>query len=322
MFLIGGDFAQLLPVIAKGTISDCVAASIRRSTLWQSFTVFRLEINMRVSNADGAEQFRQFLLDVANNHLNPIAPEYPLAVMLHPRVELTDDIEAAIFPNSILASIDLCVNRAILCSTNKETFEINRNILRRLPGRDRDYFSADEVPDSDGNLDYTTEYLNSETPCGMPPHRLTLKVGAIVMCLTNLAPKNGLCNGTRLVVESCQSRVVRCRIISGMEIGTQVLIPRITTAPKENGLPFTLQRRQFPLRLCYAVTINKSQGQEYDVVGVYLPRPVFSHGQLYVALSRAKSWAGLKLQVVDLQNRQGTIEDRVFTENIVQTQIL
>ena len=51
--------------------------------------------------------------------------------------------------------------------------------------------------------------------------------------------------------------------------------------------PFTLLRCQFPLQLAFAITINKAQGQTLSRVGVLLPEPGFTHGQLHVALSRA-----------------------------------
>lgn len=61
----------------------------------------------------------------------------------------------------------------------------------------------------------------------------------------------------------------------------------------KSRLPFVLSRRQFPVQPAFAMTINKSQGQTIQHVGIYLPQPVFSHGQLYVALSRCPTFANL-----------------------------
>ena len=74
--------------------------------------------------------------------------------------------------------------------------------------------------------------------------------------------------------------------------GLRFFIPRIDMSPVESDLPFRLIRRQFPVQLAFAMTINKSQGQTFERVGIYLPEPIFSHGQLYVAFSRAKSRLG------------------------------
>ena len=55
---------------------------------------------------------------------------------------------------------------------------------------------------------------------------------------------------------------------------------------KADDLPYVIKRHQFPVRLCFAMTINKSQGQSFDMVGVDLRQECFTHAQLYVALSR------------------------------------
>jgi ATP-dependent exoDNAse (exonuclease V) alpha subunit len=50
-----------------------------------------------------------------------------------------------------------------------------------------------------------------------------------------------------------------------------------------------LTQRQFPVQVAFAMSINKVQGQTLQYVGIDLHKPVFAHGQLYIALSRATS---------------------------------
>jgi len=67
------------------------------------------------------------------------------------------------------------------------------------------------------------------------------------------------------------------------------LIPRIRLSPNTKTLFVPLKRLQFPVRLAFAITINKSQGQSVEHVGINLQTSVFSHEQLYVSFSRYTS---------------------------------
>ena len=180
--------------------------------------------------------------------------------------------------------------------------------------------SADSVEDKElfhQNL-YPIEFLNTLTPSGTPPHKLVLKVGAPIILLRNISPIEGLCNGTRLIVRGFQRHVIDAEILTGSHLGKRVFIPRIRITPSDVDLPFQLVRRQFPIRLAFAMTINKAQGQTIPYMGLYLLNPVFSHGQLYVALSRVQSKNNIKILV-----KNGEVEDEIgtFTKNIVYKEV-
>ena len=74
-------------------------------------------------------------------------------------------------------------------------------------------------------------------------------------------------------------------------LGDYLSIPRIRFDFTPTHASWTVQRLQFPLRLAYATTFNSCQGLTLDRVGVDLTVPVFSHGQLYTALSRIRNRA-------------------------------
>ena len=148
------------------------------------------------------------------------------------------------------------------------------------------------------------------------------------MLLRNIDPANGLCNGTRLVVRGFESNAIDAEIVLGQHAGQRVFLPRIPLCPSDDEMfPFKFKRKQFPIRLSFAMTINKAQGQTIPVVGVYLPEPVFSHGQLYVALSRATTKSNIKIVAVKDKergknkgkNKAKNTKKRKISESLVTT---
>ena len=73
------------------------------------------------------------------------------------------------------------------------------------------------------------------------------------------------------------------------------MLPKITLSSQDSALPMIIAGCQFPVRLAYCLTINKAQDQSLKYVGIYLTKPVFSYVQLYVAVSRERSFSGLKV---------------------------
>ena len=193
--------------------------------------------------------------------------------------------------------------------------KINADIIALFPGESFTYKSADSIAEKELSQTYPTEFLNSLSLSRLPPHEMELKIGSPVMLLRNLraGPGNGLCNGTQMIVVHLGHCVIEAKIASGVNTGKCVLIPRITLIPSDTQFPFTLKRCQFPIRPCFAMTMNKAQGQTLDFVGVYLPQDVFTHGQLYVALSQVRNSTCLAV----LTNYTDG-----YTKNIVYNEVL
>ena len=70
-----------------------------------------------------------------------------------------------------------------------------------MPGNEFSFFSVNKILNEDAHEDFSMEYIKSLTPSGMPKHVLKLKLNSVVICLKNLAPKRGVCNGTRMRVK-------------------------------------------------------------------------------------------------------------------------
>ncbi|XP_071913897.1 uncharacterized protein [Coffea arabica] len=233
----------------------------------------------------------------------------------------TPKLISYVFPDLTLYSRDpySMICRCILTPKNSSVDELNDILIRRFPGKLYTYTSTDRTVDQRHQGDYE-DFLNSQNPKGLPPHKLMLKENCPIILMRNLNPLEGLCNGTRLICRELGHHTISAEIVFGQHQGKIILIPKMllqTPDNERNGVAFV--RTQFPVRLCFALTINKSQGQTLDYVGIYLREPVFSHGQLYVALSRARTSSALKILIVP-----GTFEGTKIdckTRNVVFNEV-
>jgi len=283
----------------------------------------KLTRNMRARSDHG---FSEFLLRVGNgdepahNEDNIVIPE-KMVIKYKDDETSEQELIHSIFPslqtNAYLANY--ITERAILATKNEYVDELNQKLISQFPGVPKTFNSFDEAVDDTHNY-YQEEFLNSLTPNGLPPHILVLKKNCPIILLRNLDPSTGLCNGTRMVCKGFENNVIHAKITVGQFSGKQVFLPRIPLSHAENeSYPFQFKRKQFPIRLCFAMTINKAQGQTIPYVGVYLPQPVFSHGQLYVALSRGTSMSTTKV-LIKSENIKSNTQTR--TKNIVYKEIL
>ncbi|XP_019178828.1 PREDICTED: ATP-dependent DNA helicase PIF7-like [Ipomoea nil] len=315
--VLGGDFRQILPVIPKGTKQDIVGVSINSSYLWRNCKVFRLTKNLQLralqsdSGVQEIEEYAKWIANIGDRTIGDsldgeseinIPDKFLLKSVEDPISTMVDSI----FPGFRTGNRDVKYLKdcAILAPTLDVVDNINEYMNEYNTAEGMTYLSCDSVCKSNSNVDmladlHTPEFLNVLRCSGVPNHSLTLKVGSPVMLLRNIHHSLGLCNGTRMIISKLVTHVLEAQILTGTSAGTKVLIPRMSLTPSDPRLSFKFQRKQFPLMLSYAMTINKSQGQTLSNVGLFLKRPVFNHGQMYVAVSRVSNPSGLKILICD-----------------------
>ncbi|CAA7032660.1 unnamed protein product [Microthlaspi erraticum] len=292
--VFGADFRQVLPVIPVAGRAEIVLSALNSSYMWKHCKVLKLTKNMHLlsgllseEEASDIKEFSEWILDVGDGKINEpndgeAEIEIPDEFLITDQEEPIESISRKIYGDaSFLNQIKDPIffqGRAILCPTNEDVDMIDQHMLDKLNGEEKIYLSSDSIDPSDvaavNDEALSTEFLNSIRASGLPNHSLRLKIGCPVMLLINIDPIGGLMNGTRLQITQLADFMIEAKVITGEKTGEIVLIPRLLITPSDDKLPFKMRRRQLPLAVAFAITINKSQGQS-------LSKLVFFYQDLY-----------------------------------------
>ncbi|KAK9732804.1 hypothetical protein RND81_04G023600 [Saponaria officinalis] len=323
VIVFGGDFRQILPVVPHKSLRESVSASLVASHLWPEMIRFRLVENIR---AKEDPEFARFLLALGNGELQNEEEDYvevPADIVKSIASEHSDplaEITSMLFEELAAGNCrsEAFTTQAILTPMNEDVDALNSILIEKFPRQAVHYKSFDTMLDDSCNI-YPSEFINKLCPGGMSPHDLVLKENCPVILLRNILPSFGLCNGTRLVCSRFFPNLIDCIIVTGHHKGEHAFIPRVKLRPStSNGYPFQFQRKQFPIKLSFAMTINKSQGQTLNRVAIYLRQPCFSPGQLYVALSRARRSTQVSVYATKNKSRMPI----TYLKNVVSYDVL
>ncbi len=280
--VLGGDFRQILHVVPKGGREDIVSVLLPRSHLWQHVTILCLHINMLVmaTNSEEQRKFAKWVLNVGDGSLPAIVEEKGvdpdwIKIPSHMRLPTEDYSLRGLIQTIYLdhqrhfGDAMYFMQRSIMAPKNSNVDEVNNAILESLSEELHTYLSVDFLAPTEGvsavagvSMDslYPVEFLNTLQFNGIANHKLELKVGMLIFLLRNLNQSVGLCNGTRLIVKKLGQRVIEAEIITRNNVDKRVFIPCIIMSPFGIDWPFVLCCCQFPIRVAFAMTINKNQG--------------------------------------------------------------
>lgn len=197
------------------------------------------------------------------------------------RNKITSDV-LDYFKQRVTGEQELKNGLVLLAPTNRKTFSVNHKKLQSI-----------DTPE----FSYLGKVTGSFKPSDMMSEKnLKLKVGAQVM-LTKNDPNDRWVNGTIGFVDKLEKDKIFVKVGKRSFLVEEALWEKYDYSLKDGKFePKVIGTfRQFPIKLCWAATIHKCQGQTFEKAIIDLDTGSFAHGMTYVALSRVKSLDGLYL---------------------------
>ena len=270
--IIVGDLLQLPPVVV-GDLKEYLYDRYGGSMFWRS-NAFQ----------NGAFRF----IELTQNHRQDDADFYALLNRIREGVPSASDLLTL---NSRCSDAGAWIGRTItLFPTKAAADALNVRMLQSLSGPTHSY-DAEVIYSIPGS-----QKPNLEANFPISEH-LQLKIGALIMMVSN-DPSKRWVNGTLGVIEELHTDHIRVSI-DGRDYDIlreqfRIQEPIYDRAQKRISYRDTLIVEQFPLILCYGMTIHKAQGSTFDQVVCDLSQ-CSQTGQAYVALSRCTSLDGVYL---------------------------
>ena len=240
---------------------------MQRFILWRHITVLHLHQNMRL-NTQIVEKanFTRWQLKVGHGQHTDDSCNIILPDHFHCPKNTVNFFFNIIYPNiHIPGHSDQYFSECIILSSmNNKVNELNEIVLARFSGPSQVFPNVDYIPNSeqlgedDPMLNYPVKYLNEINFGLLPLVKLELKIGCPVMVLKNLDAANGVCNDSRGILTRFDNRVLEVRLLTGEHAGKTVFILKVANQPGEEENAFRFTKRQFLIRVCFFITINKS----------------------------------------------------------------
>ena len=332
-----GDFGQLSPVTFMPGRESALAVSIKTHPSFELFKRLKLKYMWR-SAAD--RPFTKFTNRLADGNQKDGIFDIDVPACIHMSTNekeclsryLKDGLDLSLVtdsPESIMNT--QLYQSAIIAYTNEDVNAYNeivaKHVFEKLELKESWVFTAFERP-SEGECNIATpEAMEALEESGVPSHSLALFPMALTSLMRNFLPSRGLVNGALLLpISRTKNTIEVINVTPGSAFyGERDTIFRFDFAMGVKHL-MNFSRKQFPLRLAYAGTVHRFQGDTvHEQLLVDCRVPSFAHGQLSVAISRCTG--SKKLQILatqdDVRTRSlsGLIYREFITDEVISDQV-